>query len=203
MACGGHPITAFTPFRPVGRQNCRGLEYAVLNAAQALKAARSAGLELMVDGDALALSAASEPPAAILDALSQHKAEIIARLRPGRDGWSAEDWQVYFDERAGIAEFDGGLSRAEAEARAFESCVAEWLNRNPVCSSPGRCLECGGREEKWDRLLPYGCEPTGHVWLHSRCWEAWHAKRKAEAVAILSPILGEKTQVLLKVPISG
>ena len=101
----------------------------------------------MVDGDALALSAASAPPAAVLDALSRHKAEIIALLRPGRDGWSAEDWQVYFDERAGIAEFDGGLPRAEAEARAFECCVAEWLNRNPACSSPGRCLECGGKEK--------------------------------------------------------
>ena len=119
-----------------------------MNAAGALKAARAAGLKLVADGDALALSAASAPPAAVLDALFRHKAEIIALLQPGRDGWSAEDWQVYFDERAGIAEFDGGLSRAEAEAQAFECCVAEWLNRNPVCSSPGRCLECGGREEK-------------------------------------------------------
>ena len=39
--------------------------------------------------------------------------------------WSAEDWQVFFDERAGIAEFDGGLSRPEAEAQARASCVEE------------------------------------------------------------------------------
>ena len=32
-------------------------------------------------------------------------------------------------ERAGIAEFDGGLPRPEAEALAFECCVVEWLNR--------------------------------------------------------------------------
>ena len=88
-----------------------------MSAAEALKAARAAGIELALDGDDLALSAASAPPAAVLDALSRHKAEIVALLRPGRDGWSAEDWQVYFDERAGIAEFDGGLPRAEAEAR--------------------------------------------------------------------------------------
>ena len=160
-----------------------------MSAAEALKAARAADVKLSLDGDDLALSAALEPPAAVIEALSRHKAEIVARLQPGRDGWSAEDWQVYFDERAGIAEFDGGLSRAEAEARAIECCVAEWLNRNPVCSSPGRCLECGVREEKWDKLLPYGCEPTGHAWLHSHCWETWHANRKAKAVAILSPIL--------------
>ena len=34
-------------------------------------------------------------------------------------------------------------------------------------------------------LLPYGVEPTGHAWLHSRCWEAWHAARKREAAAAL------------------
>ena len=124
----------------------------------------------------------------MLDALSRHKAEIVALLRPGRDGWSAEDWQVYFDERAGIAEFDGGLPRAEAEAQAFECCVVEWLNRNPICSPPGRCLGCGDREDAHDQLLPYGTEPTGHAWLHSRCWEAWHARRKAEATAALSSL---------------
>ena len=160
-----------------------------MSAAGALKAARAAGLELVVDGDALALRAASAPPVAVLDALRQHKTEIIALLRPGPDGWSAEDWLVYFDERAGIAEFDGGLSRAEAEARALEYCVVEWLNRNPVCSPAGRCVECGGREEKWDKLLPYGCKPTGHAWLHSRCWETWHANRKAKAGAALLLIL--------------
>jgi hypothetical protein len=53
-------------------------------------------------------------------------------------GWSREDWQVFFEERAGIAEFDGGLPRLEAEARAFTCCVAEWLNRNPVRSPPDR-----------------------------------------------------------------
>ena len=160
-----------------------------MSAAEALKAARDAGIELALDGDDLVLSAASAPAPAVLDVLSRHKAGIVALLRPGRDGWSAEDWQVYFDERAGIAEFDGGLPRAEAEARAFECCVVEWLNRNPVCSPPGRCLRCGGREDTHDKLLPYGTEPTGHAWLHSLCWEAWHANRKAKAVAILSLIL--------------
>jgi hypothetical protein len=30
-------------------------------------------------------------------------------------------------------------------------------------------------------LLPFGAEPTGHAWLHSRCWDAWHTGRKSEA----------------------
>ena len=106
----------------------------------------------------------------------------MALLRPAEDGWSAEDWQVFFDERAGIVEFDGGLPRAEAEAHAFACCVVEWLNRNPERSPPGRCLGCGDREHAHDPLLPYGVEPAGHAWLHSRCWPAWYEARKAKAV---------------------
>ena len=62
----------------------------------------------------LVLSAALAPPAAVLDALSRHKAEFAALVQPG-DGWSGEAWQVYFDERAGIAEFDGGPSVSEVK----------------------------------------------------------------------------------------
>jgi hypothetical protein len=124
-----------------------------VNAVQALKAARAAGIRLSIDGDALMLEAAAAPPASMLDLLSLHKAGIVALLRPV-NGWSGEDWLAFFDERAGIAEFDGGLPRAEAEARAFACCVVEWLNRNPVRSHPGRCLGCGGAERAHDPLLP-------------------------------------------------
>ena len=157
-----------------------------MSAIEALKAARAAGVELSLDGNDLALKAASAPPAPVLEALSSHKTEIVALLRLGRDGWSAEDWQVFFDEHAGIIEFDGRLSRAEAEAQAFGCCVAEWLNHNPERSSAGRCLDCGGRDHAHDPLLPYGVEPTGHAWLHSRCWPAWYEARKAKAVAELA-----------------
>jgi hypothetical protein len=141
------------------------MEYTALSAIEALKAARAAGIELALDGDDLALSAASPPPAAMLNALSRHKAEIVALLRPGRDGWSGEDWLAFFDERAGIAEFDGGLPRGEAEARAFECCAVEWLNRNAVRYSPGRCLGSGGGVDSSSKLRPYGIERTGHELL--------------------------------------
>jgi hypothetical protein len=154
----------------------------------ALQAARAVGITIAVHGDDLVLEAASTPPAEVLDALSRHKTEIVALLRPGRDGWSAEDWQVFFDERAGIAQFDGGLARAEAEAQAFDCCVVEWLNRNPERSPPGCCLGCGDREHAHDPLLPYGVEPYGHAWLHSRCWSAWYEARKAKAVSALTAI---------------
>ena len=121
-----------------------------------------------------------------LPAIRQNKAAIIGLLQPGQDGWSAEDWRAFFNERAGIAEFDGGLSRAEAEARAFGHCLAEWLNRNSQHSPAGRCFGCGGYEASHDRLLPVGIGSAGQVWLHSGCSAAWYAGRKAEAVAALA-----------------
>jgi hypothetical protein len=157
-----------------------------MSAAEALKAARAAGVHLGIDGDDLVLEASTPPPAEVLDALSRHKAEIVVLLRPAGDGWSVEDWQVFFDERAGIVEFDGGLPRAEAEVRALACCVVEWLNRNPERSPAGRCLGCGDREYAHDPLLPYGVEPTGHVWLHPRCWTGWCEARKAKAVSALA-----------------
>jgi hypothetical protein len=141
---------------------------------------------VVVDGDNLALEAPTQPPQAVLELLSQHKADILKLLRPANGGWLAEDWQVYFDERAGIAEFDGGLARAEAEARAFTCCVVEWLNRNPTPCVPGRCLACGGGERPCDPLLPFGTETGGHAWLHRGCWPAWYQTREAEAIAALA-----------------
>ncbi len=157
-----------------------------MSTLQALKAARTAGIRLGIDGDALTLEAAAAPPTAVLDLLSRHKAEIVALLRPARDGWSSNDWLAFFQQRACIAGRDGGLSRADAEARAFDCCIVEWLNRNPVRSLPGCCLGCGNAEYPHDRLLPFGTEATGHAWLHLRCWPAWHASRKAEAIGVLA-----------------
>jgi hypothetical protein len=155
-----------------------------MSAFQALKAARDAGIRIVIDGDALTLDADAAPPAAVLNLLSRHKAGVVALLRTGSNGWSGEDWRALFDERAGIAEFDGGLPRASAEARAFACCVAEWFNRNPVRSPPGRCLGCGADDHSHDKLLPF--EQTGHAWLHSRCWPAWRESLNVEAVAALS-----------------
>ncbi|HEY6371219.1 MAG TPA: hypothetical protein VIX37_11620 [Candidatus Sulfotelmatobacter sp.] len=49
-----------------------------MSAAQALSAARAVGIHLEVDGDDLLLEAPAPPPSAILEVLSQHKAEIVA-----------------------------------------------------------------------------------------------------------------------------
>jgi len=102
-----------------------------MSAVETLREARAVGIHLEVEGEDLLLEASAPPPTAVLDALSQHKTEIVAILRRGHDCWSSEDWRLFFKERAEMAEFAGGLPRNKAEARAFECCIIEWLNRNP------------------------------------------------------------------------
>jgi hypothetical protein len=101
--------------------------------------------------------------------------------------WLASDWVAFSDERAGIAEFDGGLPRAEAEVRAFECCVAEWLSRNlPAPTDPDRgCARCNEPETQAAVIVPF-LAGAGAVWLHHECWPRWYAGRKAMACAALA-----------------
>jgi hypothetical protein len=156
-----------------------------MSAAGALKSARALGIRVRIDGDALELEAAAPPPPAVIDLLSRHKADILRLLRPANDGWSPDDWQVLFEERAAIAEFDGGLSMHEAEKRAFAYCLTEWLNRSPAPSAPGRCVVCGGGERPCE-LVPFGTDTSGHAWLHRVCWPAWRKAREMEAITALA-----------------
>jgi hypothetical protein len=103
-----------------------------MSAAEALKAAWAAGIQLGIDGDDLLLEASVPPPPDVIDLLSSHKASIVALLRPAEDGWSSEDWKVFVDERAGIIEFDGGAPRQWAEA------LARLNPASPPSEVPGR-----------------------------------------------------------------
>ena len=49
--------------------------------------------------------------------LANSAKDVIALLTPGPDGWSPDDWWGFYEERAAIAERDGGVSRDKAEAR--------------------------------------------------------------------------------------
>jgi hypothetical protein len=104
-----------------------------------------------------------------------------AKRNLASDRWGAEDWRVFFDERAGIAEYDGGVSRAEAEARAFEWCIIEWMERNPEPSPPDRCAWCGQLDLGGTSVVPFGAQSHGPTWLHSECWEAWFTDRRGRA----------------------
>lgn len=46
--------------------------------------------------------------------------------------WTVDDWRYEFNERAGIAEFDGGMSREAAELLAFQHCVRLMAKRGDM-----------------------------------------------------------------------
>jgi hypothetical protein len=71
-----------------------------VSAAEALRSARAAGVSVGINGDHLVLRTPSPPATAVLDALSRHKAIILAMLRPAADGQAAHDWQMFFNEGA-------------------------------------------------------------------------------------------------------
>jgi hypothetical protein len=98
--------------------------------------------------------------------------------------WDAADYKALFDERAAIFEFDGGLTRSEAEMKAIEYCVTEWLNRHPTSSPAGYCSWCGKPESPGATIIPFGVGER-HIWLHPLCWPAWHRWRRADALASL------------------
>ena len=157
-----------------------------MTAIDALRAARAAKIDVGIEGTDLVLRAPAPPPPAVIDALKLNKPAIVAILRRELSHWSVADWKAFFDERAGIAEHDGGLSRQEAEALGFQHCVVEWLMRHPVQSSPGLCFGCGRGDEQAGIVVPFGMEASGHAWLHAACWPDWYARRRAEAVTALA-----------------
>ena len=164
-----------------------------MSAETALRRAHEHGVRLGVDGSDLILEATREPPSEVMDNLRRHKAEIVALLTTSEEDWSAAEWRSFYDKRADIAEFDARLPRAEAEANAFESCVAEWINRNPAPSKHGRCAWCGAFEmEGCSVIVPFG--PNGpakagsHTWLHHQCWSPWRHVRRVRAIEALRGI---------------
>ena len=148
------------------------------------------GFPIGGSGVDLELEEDPEPASDLLDGSRPH--EVVASPVADHLLWTMEDWQEFFGERAGIVEFDGGQSREQAEAAAFESCVTEWLSHHPVPSTPGRCLGCGQPEHTHDRLALFGTEATGHAWLHNHCWSDWYAGRKADSATALAALgIGE------------
>ena len=119
---------------------------------------------------------------------------LLRRVKPAietllkremRHGWNSADWIAYYNERAAVREYDGGMTRAEAEAAAIEDCIVEWLDQAHTTTPAGVCAHCG-RDGQVETVLPHGTERAGHVWMHGRCWPAWYAGRKSDALAAFS-----------------
>ena len=159
-----------------------------MNAADVLRAARAAGVHISVDGNDLLLEARLPPPPALLDKLLHYKPGILALLTHTQDEWSEEDWKTFFEERAAINEFDGGDAGTKAEERAFECCLAEWLDRHPEPSTPDCCAWCGTPNQSGHVVVPFGVSDRGLTWLHPECWRGWYRQRRLRAEEALAAL---------------
>ena len=73
---------------------------------------------------------------------------LIGPLGPSADPWSPEDWQALFDETAACLEYSQGLDRREAESRALEIVLSEWMTSQPASSDAARPLRALWRRKR-------------------------------------------------------
>ena len=118
---------------------------------EALAAARSAGVEVRLDGKDLIVSSAGEPPDDICAMLSRQKPAIVEYLQappaeraacapetpppppapaPVRP-WSAADWRLFHNDRQLVAEITLGKTRQQARTYAYVCCIREWCRVRP------------------------------------------------------------------------
>lgn len=81
----------------------------------------AAGLQVEAIDGRLRVTPASRITPEITDTIKRHKAEIVAELSAPTPTFPSED--QFFEERAAIREYDGGLSREDAEILADHDCL--------------------------------------------------------------------------------
>jgi len=159
-----------------------------MSAVEAIRMAWESGVHIGIEGADLILDAEQEPTSRVLEAIRRHKADIVDLLTAADGDRTAESWRVFYGEHATKAEFDGGRTREEAAARAFECCIVEWLNRHPEHSDPGRCAWCGKQSGSDHVVVPFLADLDVHTWLHPECWHDWHQdqrERARRAIAVM------------------
>ena len=118
--------------------------------------------------------------------IAELKEQLLARpmrvTPPDTAEWGMDHWHVYFSDRTA----PNGLL-VSAQLNAFNCCLSEWLDQNPIQSEPGRCLYCGAADSI-DPLVPFGTMPPGYAWLHVGCWRNWFAERRAQAREALAAL---------------
>jgi hypothetical protein len=135
-----------------------------VRALDALHMAEVAGVKMMADGDRLRLRADRRPPTEIVEALRQHKADILALL---------------ISRNGKFAPASSAFLRPHDNQQAFEQPRTEWLNSHPEPTEPGRCAWCGRSGAASSVVVPFGTR--AHTWLHPECWVPWRARRLERA----------------------
>lgn len=105
-----------------------------------------------------------------------------------RSDWTADDWRDFYQERAAIMEYDGEISREEAERLALDWCIMTWMAANPPCGlSKELCSACGepiGRVG--EDSIPLLAGKESHAWIHHTCFDKWWLQRRSLAVTALA-----------------
>ncbi len=139
----------------------------------------------MMVADRLKVRAPLPLPNELVAQVRRHKADIMTLLQDRKTAWTPEGWHTFYEERAAVAEHDTGLPPAEAEARAFEWSIVEWMRQHPpLPNNPELCAHCG-KAMAVTEALPFLTGDGRHVWMHSGCHSAWMSRRQAEAADAL------------------
>ena len=145
-----------------------------------LRELRQAGLSFAADGERLLAGPPDRLSAATRETIKQYKRELLSALL-------LECLRDDYEERAAIAECDGGQRRPDAERLAFETVLAMWLNDAaslPPIPPAGACPACT-RPLAGD-AVPLLRPGAGHLWLHGGCTAMWLRQRKGAGAAALA-----------------
>jgi hypothetical protein len=111
--------------------------------------------------------------------------------RSAVETWTAADWQVEYDERAAIHEFDGHRPRPAAERMAWNHVAALWYRHHGKRVQGALCAGCGellnGTDGADILLLPHG--ERAHVTAGAggySCIERYGMRWKRAAAAALA-----------------
>lgn len=159
-----------------------------MSAAAILAEARRHGVTLSADGERLQLTATSAPPPELLALIRENKPAILAALADEARA-KAERWRALFAERFAEAQA-AGRDPAESRRQAFDCITAQWRCENPPApTEPGDdCAGCG--QKPVADKVPFLAGGGGHVWMHRECWQAYDARRQAEAENTVRALLG-------------
>ena len=159
--------------------------------AEIVREVAAAGGRLSVAGDRITVSAPRSLPDPLVAKLRRHKGNVLAYLARAGDAWGADEWRDWITERGAILEHDAGLSRSEADRRAYQHAIIEWQNRNSPLIDSGVCAGCGGAiNEAATDWRPLADGATVHYGgAHGlRCWQAHGERRRSDAEAALAAL---------------
>ena len=114
--------------------------------------------------------------------------DFINKLRANKQELlSCLEGKALFNERAAIAERDGGYPLLAAELIAFEDCLAQWLCANPPhCTDSSVCLHCGKPLEEGTVVPVTVVGDAGRRGaLHTICAGRWRSLRRWEGKTTL------------------